>query len=390
MQSRQKSSSQNRNSQVRSSRHHSNRPGFTLIELLVVIAIIAILIALLLPAVQQAREAARRTQCKNNMKQISLGMSMFHDTYGSFPYSRTGSLWRILPYVEQAPLFQTFNSARHPNYNDPTAITSEHTGYKWGYNGVIGTEWRNESGGNLVPQLLAAAATPIPAFQCPSSTGTRAIDVTVAGIAGKTAVSDYITPRIPAVRPPGHPLFYQESVPQMNFNTAMTPAASRNTDPNNKGALARDITDGMSNTIMFYESMGAPELFAKGRQTATTGGNQYTWAGAGDGVKMTAYADSNLTADTSKRNSGRGTQANPTVPTVPTNCSNTSAHEATIDTCGHKFINHVNKGQPYSQHTGVVHVSLCDGSARALSDNIDLGIFLNLMLRDDGQVLGQF
>jgi len=94
------------------------KQGFTLIELLVVIAIIAILIALLLPAVQQAREAARRSQCKNNMKQLGLALHNYLDTHSVFPHSyidgayndtQKGKSWMysILPFIDQAPLFNS-------------------------------------------------------------------------------------------------------------------------------------------------------------------------------------------------------------------------------------------------------------------------------------------
>ena len=125
------------------------RRGFTLIELLVVIAIIAVLIALLLPAVQQARESARRTQCRNNLKQLGLALHNYHDSNQVFPMGLSDTVWgnseilgdgwawgaAVLPFLDQAPLFNQFNFGTNPY--------------------AVGT---NQS----------LIATPLAAFSCPS------------------------------------------------------------------------------------------------------------------------------------------------------------------------------------------------------------------------------
>jgi len=124
---------------------HSSRRGFTLIELLVVIAIIAVLIGLLLPAVQAAREAARRAQCVNNLKQLGIAMHNYHDSLGSFPpgalniqggYSSPRQTWmpHLYPYMEATNIYNNFNFSLTgppfglPWYNTvnsfgPTAVT---------------------------------------------------------------------------------------------------------------------------------------------------------------------------------------------------------------------------------------------------------------------------
>lgn len=107
-----------RTSQAVASRKRTQRNGFTLVELLVVIAIIGILIALLLPAVQAAREAARRNECSNNLKQLGIGLHGYHDIMGSFPFGRggtsTGAMSNsarvsgfipLLPYIEQTAMY---------------------------------------------------------------------------------------------------------------------------------------------------------------------------------------------------------------------------------------------------------------------------------------------
>jgi prepilin-type N-terminal cleavage/methylation domain-containing protein/prepilin-type processing-associated H-X9-DG protein len=126
------------------------RQGFTLVELLVVIAIIGILIAMLLPAVQAARESARRSQCTNNLKQLALGALNYHDVHKEFPREmqvNPGWAWgtRILPYIELQSLHEELN----PNYTaaPPTAVTL--------FNGV------------------ALLQIPVRTFLCPSNGGTE-------------------------------------------------------------------------------------------------------------------------------------------------------------------------------------------------------------------------
>src|SRR6516164_6961000 len=101
------------------------RSGFTLVELLVVIAIIGVLIALLLPAVQAAREAARRAQCVNNLKQIGLAMHNYLSAIGQFPPGRVnvwGAYAQMLPYLNQRPIFDAFNFNLSPDI-DPANFT---------------------------------------------------------------------------------------------------------------------------------------------------------------------------------------------------------------------------------------------------------------------------
>ena len=149
-----------------------SRRGFTLIELLVVIAIIAVLIALLLPAVQQAREAARRSQCKNNLKQLGLGLHNYHDTSNSFPPGGIQSnqlSWhvRILPQIEQGPLFKNFSFAAGA-YNSTATANG-----KANPNGIVR----------------------IPVYLCPSGTvelsQTNADDVTIGGVTTRSYTTHY-------------------------------------------------------------------------------------------------------------------------------------------------------------------------------------------------------
>ena len=136
------------------------RDAFTLIELLVVVAVIGVLIALLLPAVQKVREAANRTRCANNFRQLAIACHAYHDAAGTLPFGRKYDIWDtytwtqlVLPYVEQNALFQLY-------------WTLPETGYATQYpgpNGPIGNDLR----------LREAREATIPVFLCPSDPGPR-------------------------------------------------------------------------------------------------------------------------------------------------------------------------------------------------------------------------
>src|SRR5262245_52577555 len=216
--------------------------GFTLIELLVVIAIIATLIALLLPAVQQAREAARRTQCKNNLKQLSLALHNYADTHSVFPPGNifidgTGGRpfgnhlgWGSfsLPFLDQAPLWNQLDGdlrSRVPSvWNDFTPMR----------------------GVPNVPNYWAE--TVLPVFLCPSDPGS-----------GKAHSSWYVTKVNALDTPVGKPNYM--GIREARHDLTPLPAAQLNTPVTLPGILQIDgkstrlgeVTDGLSNTAMLGE-----------------------------------------------------------------------------------------------------------------------------------------
>jgi len=339
--------------------------GFTLIELLVVIAIIAILIALLLPAVQQAREAARRTQCKNNMRQIGLAFHNYHDTHGRFPQPsmigltvstglviRSGSSWctMLLPYIEQANVYALYDTNSSP----------------------------------FTPVNAAAVQTVIPGFICPSvsrpiNTYTMAVPAGVdldgsgpfpplgAPLNMVAGVLDYDT--LDGVFSGFRDVAYAgQPAPAdragwgtWSIRVIDVPAFSSG----GKGGNLRDITDGTSNTILVGEVSDRTKLIRKGRTIPLTDPEAQAQAISGSGTWPDLFKGDTWVGG--KLYDGTGTSGPCAV-----NCSNFR-----------------NAGM-YSFHTGGVQVTLADGSARFISENIAAYTLASLITRAGGEVIGEF
>lgn len=349
--------------------HGKVRPiGFTLIELLVVIAIIAVLIALLLPAVQQAREAARRTQCKNNLKQIGLAFHNYHEVYGAFPKPAmvtldvsTGKLrigqsisWgtAILPYIDQSPVYNQYN----------TSLSC------------------------VDPANAPAVATVIKAFLCP--TAPRSSNMTSWTIPAGTVLSSGFPGTIATYSFNGGASDYEvasgvrgtfSSVAYQGttFNSdrgayatwavTIMPTALGLSDGGRSGRIG-DITDGSSNTTLIVENTNRNQFYRRGQLVPVTDPEAAVQAiaaggGWGDGI----FAGDQWISGTGY-NGAIGAGGGP----CAINCSNAS----------HAGL--------YSFHVGGAHTLLADGAVRFLSENLSALNLASLITRQGGEILGEF
>lgn len=298
----------------------SRHQGFTLIELLVVIAIIATLVALLLPAVQQAREAARRSQCSNNLKQVALAFHNYADVYGGIPNRQSfttavssGYGWgvRILPFIEQSALYDSFNFNK--NFCDI--------------------------------ENKAVTMTPISVFMCPTSPdGPREMEIALSSAATATSMGiagDYVVSH------------------QISFTgTGVTCTNCRPAPPQAAGGLTplREITDGMSNTILHFEQAGRPYFYVgRERQITNASLTNPRWWGCWASYQSVTAQGSNAS--------------------IPPGAGSTYT------------MNRTNSQGVYSFHRGGAMFSLCDGSVRFISENANLATLLAMFTCNGGEVV---
>ncbi len=326
--------------------------GFTLIELLVVIAIIAVLIALLLPAVQQAREAARRTQCKNNLMQIGLALNNYLHAHGVLPPGTSNATG---PIVSKEPASANPLFAPGPAMSSPPATPSPTTAADYHMSWIVqilphleqGNVFRHIDFTNSVyaPENLTARAKVLPVLRCPSAPG-MALGSTGAGANNYCGVhNDYETPI------------------DVNQNGVLFLNSSIKYD---------QITDGCSSTLFVAE-------------VASHRGTDLGWM---SGTRSTLR---NMVI----RTTPLGTGAIPEYTTHPFPGNSAAGgmyggnvaqrEEPNAPTDGSEFV-----GGFSSYHVGGFQAVFGDGSVRFIPSNTDSRLLRNLAHRADGEMLGEF
>jgi prepilin-type N-terminal cleavage/methylation domain-containing protein len=330
-------------------RSHAHRVAFTLVELLVVIAIIGILIALLLPAVQAAREAARRSQCSNNLKQMGLALHNYHDSFQSFPFgsrsgtrepqNKSGTNWRasILGFLEQRTVFDQLN-------------------FETGFFGAGATKTGYFSGGNEVLRNLL-----VPVYKCPSSTIDPFFNEAGSENDGGSLMHDYVGLAGAYPDPANRSGVCKQSSRGMVCRSGLLLP--------NEVRKMRDALDGTSNSIIVAEQSGTVNGIPIRANYA--GG----WTGTAADKNDPIYTVATMPTNYNFYHTGL------TVFRYKINSQTTSA--------GSQQTYHTNTILN-SFHPGAILVLLADGSVRGLSETIEMGTMQRLCAADDGLPVGEY
>jgi prepilin-type N-terminal cleavage/methylation domain-containing protein/prepilin-type processing-associated H-X9-DG protein len=350
-------------------RERSRRRGFTLLELLVVIAIIAILIALLLPAVQKVREAANRSACQNNLKQMGLALQHYADLKEEFPPAYTplstypalatyhGWPIYIMPYLEQDNLSRSYNF--QVDWFDPSNQAVINTNIK---------VFHCPSTGASPDRLASGTATPSPASA--NYNGGAAVTWTASTwdyISTGSLLSVLFMPGVPA------PIGWDPNANPLNWQAAdgilgprLSPLAS--------------VQDGLSNTILVSEDAGLPVNWQMGRPF-TSNPPRYNFTNWPDDVAQAAWAGAGI--NPSDTNGGKGWALDG----FDTNLLKTNAvYRKPSITSGTCAINCTNDQELYSFHTGGINILMGDGSVHFLARSASLATVAALITREGGEV----